>query len=434
MRPGILMQRDFRLFWTGETVNGVGNAMAVVAMPLLAVTVLHVGTYLLGVLTAVTYLPWLLISLPAGALTDRLPARRVMLISDMLAAVLFASLPVTAWLGVLRFWQMLAVAFVTGSASVFFTTSLQIYLRHLVDADSLVDANAKLQVSASAAYLSGPGISGAVVAAAGAAAVLLGNAISFLVSAGCLLGIRPGHGRPEPSSAPRRKTRLTQDIQHGIRVVFRDPYLRAITCWAAMSNLGLAGYDALTVVFLVRVVHIQAAAVGLLMTAIGAGGITGAAVATSAIRRFGSAGALILGATVLEPFVLLIPLTGRGPRLALFVAGVFLSLCGIAIGNVVLASFRQAYAPADMLGAITATMRFAVMGGYPLGGLAGGLLGTWLGIRNALWIALTTVALAGTWLLAKPLRNRRDLPAGGPLQERTGQDAASDPHANASLA
>ena len=71
-RPGgLLWQRDFRLLWIGETISGAGSSMAVVGVPLLAVTVLHASTFAVAALTAAAYLPWLLIGLPAGAWVDR---------------------------------------------------------------------------------------------------------------------------------------------------------------------------------------------------------------------------------------------------------------------------------------------------------------------------------------------------------------------------
>ena len=74
-RGGLLRQRNFRLLWIGESVSGIGNAMAVVGIPLLAVTVLRASTFAVAALTAAAYLPWLVIGLPAGAWVDRLPAR-----------------------------------------------------------------------------------------------------------------------------------------------------------------------------------------------------------------------------------------------------------------------------------------------------------------------------------------------------------------------
>ena len=123
-RPGgLLWHRDFRLLWSGETVSQVGTAMAVVAMPLAAVTVLQAGTFAVTALVAMTWLPWLLIGLPAGAWVDRLPRRAVMVACDLTAVALYASVPLAAWAGVLTIGQLLAVGLLGGAAGVLFATA-----------------------------------------------------------------------------------------------------------------------------------------------------------------------------------------------------------------------------------------------------------------------------------------------------------------------
>ena len=97
---GLLRQRNFRLFWIGETVNQLGSAMALIGVPLLAVLFLHATTFEVGALAAGAYLPWLIIGLPAGACVDRLPPRPVMIACDAVSAALYASVPVAYAIGV----------------------------------------------------------------------------------------------------------------------------------------------------------------------------------------------------------------------------------------------------------------------------------------------------------------------------------------------
>jgi len=155
---GLLWQRNFRLLWIGETVSGVGNAMAVVGVPLLAVTVLHASTFAVAALTAAAYLPWLAIGLPAGAWVDRLSCRPLMITCDVVSALLYASLPAAAWMGVLTTGQLVVVALLAGVANVFFTTAYRVYLPSLISAAELIEGNAKLQGSASAAAIGGCGV------------------------------------------------------------------------------------------------------------------------------------------------------------------------------------------------------------------------------------------------------------------------------------
>jgi hypothetical protein len=111
------------------------------------------------------------------------------------------------------------------------------------------------------------------------------------------------------------------------------------------------------------------------------------------------------------PFALLVPLTGTGPRLAFYVAGVLVAATGVGMGNIIMATFRQIYCPQGMLGRVTATMRFLTMGTSPFGALAGGALGTWPGVRDALWIVLCILAVSGTPLLGQAFTRHQDLPA-----------------------
>jgi hypothetical protein len=413
-RGGLLWHRNFRLLWIGETISGAGTSMAAIGVPLLAVTVLKASTFAVSALTAAAYLPWLLIGLPVGAWVDRLATRPLMITCDLISALLYATLPVAAWLGVLNTGQVVAVALLAGAANVFFATAYQVYLPSLVTAADLVEGNAKLQGGAQVASIGGRGLAGLAAEAIGAAPALLFNSASFLVSAACLLRIRPPAkpAAPDPPAGPPRRSRLHEQTWEGIRFVARDPYLRFFTIYAAVSNLAYAGNLALVVVFLVRVAGLSSAAVGVLTATSGLGGLLGALVARSLARVLGTARALLLTTLGSGLSGLLIPLTAKGPRIAYYVAGSALVAGGIVIGNVILGSFRQAYCPPAMLGRVTASMRFLTFGAIPLGALLAGALGTVLGIRNGLWAVLAIFAASGLFLLTRDIRTARDLPHG----------------------
>ena len=199
-RGSLLWHRNFRLLWIGETISGAGSSMAAIGVPLLAVTALRASTFAVSTLTAAAYLPWLVIGLPVGAWVDRLATRPLMIACDLISALLYASLPVAAWLGVLDIGQVVAAALLAGAANVFFATAYQVYLPSLVTAADLVEGNAKLQGGAQVASIGGRGLAGLAAEAIGAAPALLFNSASFLVSAACLLRIRP--------LRPPRQTRL----------------------------------------------------------------------------------------------------------------------------------------------------------------------------------------------------------------------------------
>jgi MFS family permease len=413
-RGGLLWQRNFRLLWIGETVSAAGNAMAVIGTPLLAVTVLHATTFAVSALTAAAYLPWLIIGLPAGAWADRLPVRPTMITCDLLSALLYASLPIAALLGVLTTVQVVVVALLAGAVNVMFTTAYQILLPSLITPDELAEGNAKLQGSASLAAISGRSGAGLAAEAVGAATAMSFNAGSFLVSAACVLLIRTEAVRREPG--PRTAT-MRDQIAEGVRFIVRDPFLRPITIYAAVANLAYTGSTALLVLFLVRVAGFSPAATGLLLAAATTGGVLGALVARRLSLRLGTARALLLSALTAGLFSLMIPLAQAGPRAAFYIAGAAVAAAGIMIGNIIAGTFRQAYCPAKMLGRITASMRFLVFGTIPLGALLAGGLGSTLGVRTALWVILAIYALSGTLLLTPAIVSGRNLPGQTPATE-----------------
>ncbi|MFD0786896.1 MFS transporter, partial [Micromonospora azadirachtae] len=272
-RGGLVRHRDFRLLWAAQTVSSVGSNVTAVALPLVAVAVLDASTFQVAVLTAAAWLPWLLVGLPAGAWVDRLPRRPVMIICDVVSALLFLSVPAAAVTDMLSVGQLLVVALGAGLARVFFETADQVYLPFLLRPAEVPEGNAKLQATQTASYVVGPSLAGLIAQAVGAVAALLLDALTFLVSAVCLARIR----RKEPTptrSGPARS--LHREIVDGVRFVARDPYLRVLTLFGAASNIGLVGYQAVLVVFLVRDVRLVSGTVGLLVAAMSLGGIAGA--------------------------------------------------------------------------------------------------------------------------------------------------------------
>ncbi|MFI8941622.1 MFS transporter [Streptomyces syringium] len=405
--------RDFRLLWCGESAGKFGASVTTVLLPLAAVSVLHAGTFEVSLLNAATWVPWLLIGLPAGVWVDRLRRRTVMMVSDAVSGALFLSVPVAAWLGVLGIAQLLLVALLAGTAAVFFQTAYTAYLPTLVGPADQAEGNAKLHGSASAAQIAGFGSGGLIAQSAGAVNGLLTNAATFLVSLVCVARIRHREP-PPPAAAERARGALLREVAEGVDLVVRDPYLRSLTLFGAVSNFFLGGCNSVLVVFLVRDVGLSPGAVGALVGVGGAGGVLGALLVRRCAARFGTARALLLfelGVPALAP---LMALTTRDAGLALFVVGYAAVALGVVAGNIIKAGFTQAYCAAEVLGRVTACSAFLNYGTLPLGALVAGGLGTWLGVRPTMWLMTVGMPLAALILCCSPIRTRRDLPVREP--------------------
>jgi MFS family permease len=406
-RRGLLGSRDFVLLWAGQSVSDLGTAVTVVVLPLIAVTTLRASAFEVGALAAAEWLPWLLAGLPAGAWVDRWRKRPLLVACDLVRMVLLGSVPAAAAVGALTLGQLFAVAFLTGICTVFFQVGYQAYLPVLVAPEHLVEGNAKLQGSQSVAQVGGPGLGGLLAQVMRAPFALSVDAVSYLVSAITLLGIRTAEpARP----APETRRSLRREIADGARYVLADPLLRVLTVAPALANLFFTGVASLTVLFLVRTVGLQPGTVGLLVAAGSLGSVLGAVTARPLGRRLGSARALWLVTAVTAPFGLLIPLTAPGWRLTLFVAGTLVLFAGILVYNVTAVAWRQAYCPPEILGRVVASMRFVLFGTIPLGGLLGGALATAVGVRDAMWILLVGNLSSAAVLVGSRLRRSRDLP------------------------
>jgi len=402
---GLFASRDFRLLWTGETTSFLGSSIGGISLPLVALDVLHSSVILVSALTALAWLPWVLIGLPAGAWVDRLRRKPVMIAADLVSLVAFASVPIAAWCGVLTSAQLLVVALVGGTATVFFQTAFRALLPAMLPSEDLLEGNAKIQGSEQVANVAGPGAAGLIAQAVGAVCGVLANAISFAVSAVCLSSVRVR----EPDPVVKRR-RLRQEIAEGLGIVAGDPLLRTGTAFGCLSNLTLVGYQAILVVFLVRVVGLSSGATGLLIALTSLGGVAGAFLARPAARWLGTARATLLCKVVLTPAGLLIPLATKGPGLVLFVVGSVLIIAGIVAGNVVWAGWMQSYYPTRLLGRVSTSTQVVNYGSIPLGAMLGGVLASHLGVRTAMWIMLGGLVASTLVLFAGPLPRLRDLP------------------------
>ncbi|MFE5735723.1 MFS transporter [Streptomyces celluloflavus] len=405
-RWGLWAEADFRRLWIGETTSSLGTAVGHVSLSLVAVVVLKADPATMGVLTALTWLPWLLIGLPAGAWVDRWPRRRVMLVSDLALLVLFASVPVAAWLGVLTIGQLLVVAVLVGVAKVFLSTAYAALIPTLVAKPDLLEANAKLRGGETAGEIAGPGVAGFIAQVFGAVGGLLVDSFSYLVSALCLGAIKP---REKPPAAAARDG-IRREISEGIRFVVRDPYLRTLACFGALGNLALNGIQAVQTVFLVRDVHLDGGAVGLVFAAVSTGGLAGVWAAGRIVRRFGTARGLLLSYLVVAPGIVLLPFAGSGLPLPVSVLGWALGVGGVVTANVISSSFSQSYCPPEMLGRVRASSSTVNYGAIPVGALLGGYLGEALGTRGTIWIMAGVLVTANLVLLVSPIRALRDFP------------------------
>jgi predicted MFS family arabinose efflux permease len=401
---GALGNRDFRRLWLADLVSQLGSRIDVLAVPLLATTVLGASVFEVSLLRTTESLPYLVLGLQAGAWCDRVRHRPVLIAADFGRAALIGSIPVAALFGVLGLPQLLAVVFGVGFLTMFFDIAHQTYVPRLVTREQLPDANARLATNLSMAAVAGPSVAGFIVQALGNATALAADALSYLWSALWLRRIRTPDVRPEP-----RERHLLREIGEGLRVVRGNRILRAISAYYAFTSFFQSVHLAIVIVFLSREVGLAPWVIGLLSTS----SLTGALAAGLTARRLGECVGQVRafwGVAVLFGLAYqLYPLTDRGWALACYVIAGFGTSYSVIVKSVFGTSFQQAITPPELLGRVNAITRTVIYGVIPLGSLVGGGLAGLIGMRATLHVAAAGILVSVVFVV--PLRKLRDMPA-----------------------
>jgi predicted MFS family arabinose efflux permease len=410
-RPSSLWRHaDFLKFWIGQTISGFGSRFTSLALPLIAITALEASPAQLGVLTAMSGLPWLVLGPFVGVGVDRFRRRPVLIATDLGRALLLGSIPLAWMVDVLTVELLYVVAFGVGVLSMWFDTAYQSYVPALVERAQLLDANGKLSVSNSVADVAGPSIAGITIQLLGAPLALAIDALSFLVSTASLWLI--GAVEPPPTHAGTQRT-MVSAVREGLSYLGRQPLLRGLAGANATFMFCFGMVNAVFLFFLTENVGVQASTLGLMFGVGSVGGLLGALVAGQVSRAIGI-GPAIIGSSALRGLGLaLIPLVGllNGWLVPLVVVCLYgVHQWGWSIWSVTQLSVRQALVPTSLQGRVTASFLLLVRGTPPLGALLGGALGEWLGVPVTLAVAAPGLVAATLWVAMSPLWHMREPP------------------------
>ncbi len=413
---GLWRHSDFMKLWTGQTISVFGSLIGSTAIGFTAILVVHATPLQMGIVSALRLLAGFLTGLIAGAWVDRLPRRPILICADIGRALLLATIPVAAIFRHLRIEQLYAVTFLVGVFSVVFDVAYESYLPSLIGRDQLVEGNSKLSASASVAEFSGLGVAGWLVQLLTAPATIFIDAVSFAVSAFSIWIMRA------PELIPVRDTKhgIGREMVAGVRVVFRDPILRAMgACTLAKEFFG-GMYGALVVLYMVRDLGFGAGVLGTIWALGGLSSFLGAAYTGQVTRRFGVGPAMTAGLMAYGVALLLIPIA-RGTTVAaalLLIAQQILGDGAATIYQINHVSLRQAIAPERMLGRVNASAAFLSLGAAFAGSLLGGLAGNTIGVRITLVAGALGSLLSTLPLAMSPIRALRTCP--GPAITESG--------------
>jgi MFS family permease len=401
--------RDFMKMWTGQTISQFGSSISQLALPIIAIKLLHASAFAVAALGTVEFLPFLLFTLPAGVWVDRLPRRAVLIVGDAGRGLLLLSVPIVYLEGHLTMAQLFVVGFTTGILTVFFDVAYQSYLPALVDREHLIDGNSKLEVTRSAGQLAGPPFAGGLIQLLTAPYAVVWDSVSFFISGAFLLAIRKREA-PLEKTEDGRRTGMRHELWEGLLYVVKHPYLRPQAISTGVSNYFSNVAFSILLVFAVRTLHMSTGLIGVVLGIGSIGWLAGAAGAPRCQRWLGVGGATILGAAMSGPGTLLVALTPQSFPVPFLVAGTIIGGFGAVLYNIQQVSLRQAITPERMQGRMNSVMRFLVWGPIPLGALTGGAIASAFGLRTALVVGALGGFTSVLPIVLSPIRRLKAMP------------------------
>jgi len=410
LRGKLWRHPDFLKLWAGESVSVFGSQVTVLAVPTVAILILHAGPFQVGILSALEFLAFPTLGLVAGVYADRLRRRPIMIVCDIGRGLALGSIPVAFLLNLLTLEQLYFVALLTGIFTVFFDVSYQSYLPALVDRPNLIEGNTKLEITRSTAQVAGPAVAGFLIQWIGGARAVAVDALSFFLSAIALASIRKPEPEPKPSTASGTSG-FIPEMREGLDVVIGNPILWRIAACTATTNLGSnMVFGAVFLVFAYRQLHLSAGVVGVVFALSSVGALAGAFLAGWVARKLGIGPTLGVMVIVGGLALLATPLALVGVPAVILATTGFIEGLTIPIYNINQVSLRQAITPDRVQGRMNATMRTIVWGTIPLGAFIGGILGTSIGLVQTIALGGILSTLAASWIFLGPVIRLREQP------------------------
>ena len=367
-------ERNFRLLWTATSATNLADGLVLVALPLLATRLTQSPAAVASVGVALT-MPWLLFALPVGALADRQDRRRLMLAANAARAAVVGLLALLTISDALTMTALYMAAFTLGLAETVADTASQSILPTVVPADRLEPANARLFGAQTVTNeFVGPALAGLLAGVA--IALALGTGAWLYLAAVPLLGLMRGAFRP----ATAGRLVLRRDIMGGLRYLWKHRLLRTLALFFFVTNVGWGAWRSIIVLFAVAPgpLELSTSVYGLLLTAMGVGGVLGTLVAVRLQRAIGSRWAI--GADVLGTATML-GMPALTTNLWLIGGAIIIGGAGSTMWSVAATSIRQQAVPDVLLGRVSSAFRLLGFGGLTLGAAGAGIVAELAGLR-----------------------------------------------------
>jgi MFS family permease len=390
-----LQHRNFRLLWLGQLISFSGSMMQQAAI------LWHVSLLVpadrrglaLGIVGLVRVGPIVVFSLLSGVVADALDRRRLMMVTQVSAALVAAALAVLAFSGLAKVWPVYLLAALGAAAGAFDGPARQALIPNLVPREHLANALSLNQIMFQSASVLGPSIGGVLIASLGVGWAYLFNAVSFLFVLIALVLMR----NVPVIDASERAAASFGAAREGLRFVFSSPIIRA-TMLLDFAATFFASATALLPIFAQDILHVGANGYGWLYAAPSVGSLLAGAIMIRAVDRIERRGTVLL--TAITAYGLATIAFGLSRMFWLSFFCLAMTGAADAVSTVLRSIIRQLMTPNRLRGRVTSVNMIFFMGGPQLGELEAGVVANWKGapfsvITGGLGTLIATILVAG---------------------------------------
>ena len=384
-----------RLAWSNLAAQSA-EQVALAAAPIVAVLALGAGAGATGLLQTAQTLPFLILSVPAGVLADRVSRRRLMAGAEALRALALAAVLALAHAELLTLPLLALFGFVGACGTVAYSVTAPALVPALVPADTLAEANGRIELARTVAFAGGPALAGALVGWMGGAPAF-GVAAALSTWAVVLLA-----GLREPPRQPVASRRVLRDLRDGVVFVFRHPLLRPVFLTQLVFNTAFFVLQAVYVPYAVDRLGLSALGVGATLATYGVGMVLGALLAPRIMRVLPFGLVIVLGPIAGVAAAVVMVLTIWLPAGWLAALSFFLIGTGPIVWVISTATLRQTVTPPELLGRASAISMTAT-GARPIGAALGAFLGAVYGAETCLIVAALSFVLQAMLIVMSPV-------------------------------
>jgi len=408
----VFREPGFLLYWGSYTVSGFGTYLTTVALQVLVLVDLAGNSVDVGILNAARWLPYLVFGLVIGALVDRRRRRPLLIGADLGRAALLIGVPLLLLVGWLDITALLLLVAGIGLLSLIGDAAAQSLIPRIVPRAALVSAHARTDQSDAVTQTAGPVVAGALVTLMGAAAAVVVDAASYLLSALTIWRIRV----TEPATPAEERRPLRAEIAEGLRWVYRHRVLGPLAIgshgWFFFNSILGTAFTP----FVLLGLHLSAFQLGVALAGAGAAALVGSTLSRRAGMRWGAGRAVIASNLVMVVgwgIIALAPASAP-PWAIVAVLAIGQAFYGLGLGlsNANEMGYRQAVTPDELQARTNTTMRSANRAMIVVGAPIGGVLALLLGYRPTLWIAIAGIIAVTGFLALSPFRTARHQLAG----------------------